>query len=202
MFRKNRNYYENKDKREKANYDALTPTQRQIYNYINSARLELGGEYVIMQSNGLSIDCYVSTDKLKVEVTSSLTIFNYLHYFFGIIAYDFFEFPLGSERIDFLPVEFPTVYMSEPTKQGKQASRLRDRYVASLLNIPHSSAQSKKDFLPKHHLLFVEAKPHKVDRSAIHLPYLIIRLQVKSYLVEVCLHSGDCFTKFSFVGIK
>ena len=72
MFRKNRNYYENKDKREKANYDALTPTQRQIHNYINSARLELGGEYVIMQSNGLSIDCYVSTDKLKVEVTSSL----------------------------------------------------------------------------------------------------------------------------------
>lgn len=72
MFRKVRNYYENKDRREKANYDALTPTQKRICDYINSARLELNGEYVTMKSDGLSVECYVNTSQLKVGVTTEL----------------------------------------------------------------------------------------------------------------------------------
>ncbi|MCI9031003.1 MAG: hypothetical protein HFK09_00565 [Clostridia bacterium] len=72
MFRQIRNYNENKDKREKSNYEALTPAQKRIYNFINSSSLELNGESVPLRCNGLSIDCFVSVDKLKVGITTNL----------------------------------------------------------------------------------------------------------------------------------
>lgn len=72
MFRKEREYRENKERREKEHYASLTPTQKRICEYIRFARLELNGEFVTMRSDGLSIDCYLDASRLKVGVTTAM----------------------------------------------------------------------------------------------------------------------------------
>lgn len=85
MFRKNRQYEEYKKtraQRERENYAALTPTQQRIYDFINGSKMQFGDYDCRIESNGISVTCYVDvkvldrnkdvTEQIEREIASKL----------------------------------------------------------------------------------------------------------------------------------